>query len=46
MEKACQRVSRSTGSCSPVFTDPLPLSIVEHYAYCPRQAALIHVDGI
>ncbi len=26
-------------------SDPLPLSIVEHYAYCPRQAALIHVDG-
>lgn len=29
-----------------MFTDPLPLSIVEHYAYCPRQAALIHVEGI
>lgn len=26
--------------------DPLPLSIVEHYAYCPRQAALIHVEGL
>lgn len=25
--------------------DSLPLSIVEHYAYCPRQAALIHVEG-
>lgn len=25
--------------------DPLPLSIIEHYAYCPRQAALIHVEG-
>lgn len=25
--------------------DPLPLSIVEHYAYCPRQAALIHVEA-
>lgn len=26
--------------------DPLSLSIVEHYAYCPRQAALIHVEGL
>ncbi|GIG93073.1 CRISPR-associated protein Cas4 [Plantactinospora endophytica] len=24
----------------------IPLSALEHYAYCPRQAALIHVDGI
>lgn len=29
-----------------VLDDPLPLSIVEHYAYCPRQAALIHVEGV
>ena len=26
--------------------DVLPISVVEHYAYCPRQAALIHVEGI
>lgn len=26
--------------------DKLSLSIVEHYAYCPRQAALIHVEGL
>lgn len=26
--------------------ESLPLSIVEHYAYCPRQAALIHVEGV
>lgn len=26
--------------------DPMPLSIIEHYAYCPRQAALIHVEGL
>lgn len=26
--------------------DRLSLSIVEHYAYCPRQAALIHVEGL
>lgn len=26
--------------------DHLSLSIVEHYAYCPRQAALIHVEGL
>ncbi|MGI5951948.1 MAG: CRISPR-associated protein Cas4 [Brooklawnia sp.] len=25
--------------------DPLPLSIVEHYAFCPRQAALIHIES-
>lgn len=24
----------------------IPLSALEHYAYCPRQAALIHVEGI
>jgi CRISPR-associated exonuclease Cas4 len=23
----------------------VPISALEHYAYCPRQAALIHVDG-
>lgn len=28
------------------MTEPLSLSIVEHYAYCPRQAALIHVEGL
>lgn len=26
--------------------DSLPISAVEHYAYCPRQAALIHVEGV
>lgn len=25
---------------------PLPLSALEHHLYCPRQAALIHVDGV
>ncbi|MCM3922080.1 CRISPR-associated protein Cas4 [Frankia sp. AiPs1] len=24
----------------------LPLSALEHHAYCPRQAALIHLDGV
>lgn len=24
----------------------VPLSALEHYAYCPRQAALIHVEGV
>ncbi|NMO56067.1 CRISPR-associated protein Cas4 [Actinoplanes sp. TBRC 11911] len=24
----------------------IPISALEHYAYCPRQAALIHVDGV
>lgn len=26
--------------------DGLPISAVEHYAYCPRQAALILVEGV
>lgn len=26
--------------------DPIPISALEHYAYCPRQCALIHVDGM
>lgn len=27
--------------------DPvIPISALEHYAYCPRQCALIHVDGV
>lgn len=24
----------------------IPLRALEHYAYCPRQAAIIHVDGV
>ncbi|MBA2725942.1 MAG: CRISPR-associated protein Cas4 [Actinobacteria bacterium] len=24
----------------------VPISALEHYAYCPRQCALIHVDGV
>lgn len=26
------------------FDDPLPLSALQHWAYCPRQCALIHVE--
>lgn len=27
--------------------DPvIPISAIEHYAYCPRQCALIHCDGV
>ena len=26
--------------------EALPISIVEHFAFCPRQAALIHVEGL
>lgn len=26
--------------------DPIPISAIEHYAYCPRQCALIHTDGV
>lgn len=24
----------------------IPISAIEHFAYCPRQCALIHIDGI
>ncbi len=24
--------------------DPIPLSALQHWAYCPRQCALIHVE--
>lgn len=27
-------------------TDPVMLSALEHYAYCPRQCALIHVEQV
>lgn len=27
-------------------TEPIPISALEHYAYCPRQCALIHLDGV
>lgn len=25
--------------------DPLPISALQHYRYCPRQCALIHIEG-
>ncbi len=28
------------------MTDPIAISALEHHRYCPRQAALIHLDGI
>ena len=30
------------------MTDPpvVPISAIEHFAYCPRQCALIHCDGV
>ncbi|MSN26444.1 MAG: CRISPR-associated protein Cas4 [Geobacter sp.] len=30
----------------PETTDPIMLSALEHYAYCPRQCALIHVEQV
>jgi CRISPR-associated exonuclease Cas4 len=27
-------------------TDPIPISAIEHYSYCPRQCALIHVEHV
>jgi len=29
-----------------VESDPIPISALQHWAYCPRQAALIHLDGV
>ncbi len=26
--------------------DPIPLSALQHWAYCPRQCALIHVEQL
>lgn len=28
------------------MSEPVPLSALEHHMYCPRQCALIHVDGL
>lgn len=28
------------------FVDPVPVSALEHYLYCPRQCALIHVEQV
>ncbi|WP_245630241.1 CRISPR-associated protein Cas4 [Alicyclobacillus acidiphilus] len=28
------------------FDDPVPLSALQHYSYCPRQCALIHVEQV
>ena len=31
---------------TPEPPDPIMLSALEHYAYCPRQCALIHVEQV
>jgi len=31
---------------TPDVSDPIMLSALEHYAYCPRQCALIHVERV
>lgn len=28
------------------LSNPIPISALEHYAYCPRQCALIHVEHV
>lgn len=28
------------------MTDPIAISALQHWSYCPRQAALIHLDGV
>ncbi|MHB1500763.1 MAG: CRISPR-associated protein Cas4 [Candidatus Dormibacteria bacterium] len=34
-------------ACSAGVVEPVvPISALEHHAYCPRQCALIHVDGV
>ena len=29
-----------------MLTDPIAISALQHWSYCPRQAALIHLDGV
>jgi CRISPR-associated exonuclease Cas4 len=29
-----------------VWDEPIPISALQHFVYCPRQCALIHVDSI
>ncbi len=29
-----------------MLSDPIPISALQHWVYCPRQAALIHLDGV
>lgn len=29
-----------------MLTDPISISALQHWTYCPRQAALIHLDGV
>jgi len=36
------QAARSAAGVEPV----VPISALEHHAYCPRQCALIHVDGV
>ncbi len=31
---------------NPVSLDPISISALQHYAYCPRQCALIHVEQV
>jgi CRISPR-associated exonuclease Cas4 len=26
--------------------DPIPISALQHWSFCPRQCALIHLDGV
>ncbi|HBA72574.1 MAG TPA: CRISPR-associated protein Cas4 [Geobacter sp.] len=30
----------------PESSNPIPISALEHYAYCPRQCALIHIEQV
>lgn len=47
--KVCPREWNTTGWCDtrdPMEKASVAISAVEHYAYCPRQAALIHIEGV
>ena len=37
----------SYGSTAPISdANPIAISTLQHYAYCPRQCALIHVEQV
>jgi hypothetical protein len=40
----CRRYCRSEESSNAMDNDPIPLSALQHWAYCPRQCALIHLE--
>jgi CRISPR-associated exonuclease Cas4 len=43
-QEAVKRIERRVTNVIPETPDPIMLSALEHYSYCPRQCALIHVE--